>query len=239
MKTINKIVIILSILFLNACKHDALFPPTVDPIPTIPVSNNNEICFKTDILPIMQTNCAKPGCHDDITHEKDLMLNTYDNICSNYNNKRSEIIPWNSSQSRVYEVITTTDSNEIMPPTDHLPLTQAQKDIIKKWIDQGAKNTTCTQSCDENIFTFSGAVQPIIQNRCAGCHSSPTMAGGFALTTYSEIKDVALSGKLYIAIAQTQAQTPGYTAMPYNGNKLSDCQITQIKKWIDAGTPNN
>jgi len=27
--------------------------------------------------------------------------------------------------------------------------------------------------------------------------------------------------------------------MPQNGNKLSDCNITKIEKWITAGAPNN
>ncbi len=32
---------------------------------------------------------------------------------------------------------------------------------------------------------------------------------------------------------------PGYPAMPKGGTKLSDCKLTQIRKWIAAGAPNN
>jgi hypothetical protein len=31
----------------------------------------------------------------------------------------------------------------------------------------------------------------------------------------------------------------GYSAMPKGGNKLADCQITQVQKWIQAGALNN
>lgn len=44
-----------------------------------------------------------------------------------------------------------------------------------------------------------------------------------------------LNGKLYGSIAHTT----GFAAMPQSGNKLSDCQIAQVKKWIDAGAPQN
>lgn len=235
MKLTITITILLAILFMYGCKHEAHLQPTTDPIPVVPVTGSNDICFKADILPIIQTNCAKPGCHDDITQAKDFILNTYDNICSYTNNYKELVVPGNSDESKLYKIIVTTDVSKIMPPMGHIALTQAQKDIIKKWIDQGAKKTICSVACDDNTFTFKGAVEPIIQNRCAGCHSSPTMAGGFILTSYTAIKNIALGGQLYPAITHS----PNYIAMPFNGDKLSDCQINQIKKWIDAGCPYN
>jgi len=35
------------------------------------------------------------------------------------------------------------------------------------------------------------------------------------------------------------SHTPGYIPMPQGINKLSDCQVNQFKKWIQAGAPNN
>jgi len=31
----------------------------------------------------------------------------------------------------------------------------------------------------------------------------------------------------------------GYYPMPKGGNKLSDCEINQVKNWINAGALNN
>jgi len=67
------------------------------------------------------------------------------------------------------------------------------------------------------------------------CHSSTSAGGGIDLSTYSTIKAKVSDGKLWGSINQL----PGFSAMPKNGSKLSVCEITQIKKWIDAGSPNN
>lgn len=40
-------------------------------------------------------------------------------------------------------------------------------------------------------------------------------------------------------IRVTITHSNGYSAMPKNGNKLSQCNIAQFKRWIDQGMPNN
>jgi cytochrome c553 len=114
-------------------------------------------------------------------------------------------------------------------------LTTVQKSIIQKWINQGAKNNACAGRCDSTVFTFSGAVKPLIDNKCVGCHNASNLGGGIDLSTYATVKVVALNGKLLGSIKQQS----GFSAMPKNGNKLSDCEITQVNKWITAGALNN
>jgi hypothetical protein len=52
---------------------------------------------------------------------------------------------------------------------------------------------------------------------------------------YNTDKAVAMNGRLLGSINHTN----GYSAMPQNAAKLSDCQIAVIKQWMDANTPNN
>ena len=70
---------------------------------------------------------------------------------------------------------------------------------------------------------------------CKGCHNSTTATSGVILDNYSGVKTVAANGKLLGVIKRL----PGFPAMPKNGNKLSDCQIRQLEKWIAAGAQNN
>jgi len=77
-------------------------------------------------------------------------------------------------------------------------------------------------------------VMPIIQTNCAGCHSGGSPNGGIKLTTYAEIETVAATGQLLGTIRHLT----GYPAMPPTG-QLTDCQISQINKWITNGKPNN
>ena len=75
----------------------------------------------------------------------------------------------------------------------------------------------------------------MIQNKCQGCHSGTNAQGGIDLSTYTLLKAKVTDGKLWGSINQL----PGYSAMPKNGTKLSDCEIKQFQKWIAAGAPNN
>lgn len=122
-----------------------------------------------------------------------------------------------------------------MPPPPMPPMTSAQKALIQKWINQGAKNNSCIASCDTAVFTYSGAVKPIMDNKCVGCHNPSNLGGNIDVSTYNAVKVIALNGKLYGSIAHQN----GYSPMPKNSAKLSDCEIRQVQKWITAGSQNN
>jgi hypothetical protein len=94
-----------------------------------------------------------------------------------------------------------------------------------------------SSNCDTVSVTYSITVRTILQNAgCLGCHTSPAVSGGnIVLDNYNDVKTIAQSGRLYGAINQN----PGYKPMPQNGGKLTKCDISKIKKWIDLGTVNN
>ena len=167
------------------------------------------------------------GCHDNITHADGVNLTTYANIMR-------YVTPGNAGDSKLFEVIIRTD-DERMPPAPRSPFTQQQKDKIYRWINQGAKNNICLSACDTNQFTYSGAVKVLMQNKCIGCHNPGSLGGNIDLSTYSGVQTVALNGKLYGSITHQ----PGYSPMPKNTAKLSDCEIIQVQKWIAAGSLNN
>lgn len=91
-------------------------------------------------------------------------------------------------------------------------------------------------SCDtSSTISYAQKVVPILQQQCYGCHSGGAPSGGIAMGTYSTDKAIAINGKLYGSISYAS----GYSPMPKGGNKLNSCQLATIKKWIDAGSPNN
>jgi hypothetical protein len=95
-------------------------------------------------------------------------------------------------------------------------------------------------ACDTTNVTYSGTVFPIIDESCSSCHTGSAPQGNVLLADYESISAAAAipagqPGSLYGAITHN----PGNSAMPKNGTKLSDCKISQIKVWIDAGSPNN
>lgn len=209
----------------NSCKHE----PIAIPLQNNPNPEPGLVCFETEILPLFQSNCAKSNCHDASSHEKGYIFDNYTNIIS------KDIIPGNAANSKVYEVLFET-GNDKMPPSPNPDLTSVQKALIGRWINEGAQNTSnCGTTCDTGNFKFSTAISIITSTYCIGCHGGTTPAAGINLTNYSGVAAVAQSGRLYNAITHTQ----GYSPMPKNAQKLNDCQIIQVRKWIDDGTPNN
>lgn len=90
-------------------------------------------------------------------------------------------------------------------------------------------------TCGAIVFTYSGAVAPLMNTYCTRCHNDTTTKGGIDLSTYDLVKTVALDGRLLGSIKQEA----GYKPMPPGSTKLTGCQIRQIEKWVQAGSQNN
>jgi mono/diheme cytochrome c family protein len=91
--------------------------------------------------------------------------------------------------------------------------------------------------CDNSApATYATTIVPLLQQYCYTCHGgAATSGGGIAMGTYAADKAMALNGSLYGSIAHAASYSP----MPKGLNKLTDCQISKVKKWIDTGSLNN
>ena len=90
--------------------------------------------------------------------------------------------------------------------------------------------------CDTvSAVLYSANVKPVLEQQCYNCHSGSSPSGGIAMGTYSADKAIAANGKLYGSISHAA----GYYAMPSGQPALDVCTVVKIKKWIDAGSPNN
>lgn len=232
-------IILLSLLLpitIVSCKHEVPEPlDTEEPVdPNDPVTNNcdpNVVYFQRDVLPILVSNCAVSGCHDATTKQKGVQLTDYTSVM-----RTGDIKPGNPEDSELYEMITEDDEDERMP-LGKPPLSSAQITLIRKWIQQGAKDLTCKDNtaCNTTNVTFAGTIKPIFAKYCTGCHSGAAPTGGINLTIYSHAAGVAKSGRLVGAITHAS----GYVPMPQGGAKLPSCEIAQIQEWVEAGAPNN
>ncbi len=205
----------------------------IDTIPDGIPCDPDTVYFETDILPILVSNCAMSGCHNTASHEDGVILDNYQNVVNT-----GEISPFSPGNSNLYEAITETDPEDKMPPPPNASLTQAQIQLIAKWINQGAQNLTCNPNygeCDTAAVRYSTFIKPVVDTYCKGCHSGNSPSGGINLSTYNDIKTVALNGKLVGSISWAT----GFQKMPQGGNKLDDCTISKFQAWIAAGALEN
>jgi hypothetical protein len=98
--------------------------------------------------------------------------------------------------------------------------------------NSGANGSVCDTA---GVISYSQKIVPILQPNCYSCHNTSLPSGGIAMSTYATDKAIAVNGKLYGSINHAA----GYIAMPQSAPKLSTCQLATIKKWVDAGSPNN
>lgn len=102
----------------------------------------------------------------------------------------------------------------------------------------GVKGGTGAGTCDTaGVMSYTNHVLPVLQTNCGinnSCHGSNN-SSGYNLSTYSGVRSVALSGKLVSSITWTGSASH----MPQNAPKMSDCNITKIQKWVNAGSLNN
>jgi mono/diheme cytochrome c family protein len=86
-------------------------------------------------------------------------------------------------------------------------------------------------TCDTTNITYTANIAPIFADNCNGCHNSSS--GNIILDNYTAQKNNI--DKIWLAINHL----PGASAMPKNGNKLSDCDIAKISRWKNLQMPSN
>ena len=83
--------------------------------------------------------------------------------------------------------------------------------------------------------TFSIDVLPLPNNQCNNCHGGSSPSAGIALTNHAQVMNYVNNGSLMGSINHAS----GYSAMPKNSGKMSNCEIQKIQLWIDSGAINN
>ncbi|TVR40200.1 MAG: hypothetical protein EA392_04495 [Cryomorphaceae bacterium] len=89
--------------------------------------------------------------------------------------------------------------------------------------------------CSTENITYQNRVEAIMEQYCTACHSGSSPDAGILLTTYEQVKQQALEGLLY----DSMAHNPNATPMPYLGQKVPDCTLSQIAAWIADDAPEN
>lgn len=101
---------------------------------------DEKVSYNEHIRPILANNCF--ACHGvDAAHRKaKLRLDTFEGATAERDGIRA-LVPGNPAKSELWQRIVSPHDDEIMPPPEahKPPLTAAQRDLIRRWIEQGAE----------------------------------------------------------------------------------------------------
>lgn len=188
------------IYLLSSCyknKEDILTLPTVS--------------FRNDVVPIMVSGGC--GCHNNGIATRAVQFSHADTIFYDAILGRAGLFE-------------TWVNGGIHPGAGAIDFTSNQKDIIRTWIQQGAKDDGggCTVT---GAITYTAKILPLYTSSCKGstCH------GGIASNLdYSKMvakKDVLTA----------MVNSGGVTGHPGPVLSLSTCTVNLFKEWIAQGQP--
>ncbi len=126
----------------------------------------NDVIGSNGVRNIILSNCASAACHGGAIAPK---LTTYAEI-------KGLVSPGNPEASELFQLITTNDLNDAMPPINYgVDLSITEKVKIYNWIKAGAKEFP-------DLTDFRPAAISLLTNGCASanCHNQATVGGEWA-----------------------------------------------------------
>ncbi|MEI6232213.1 MAG: DUF1553 domain-containing protein [Planctomycetota bacterium] len=99
-----------------------------------------EISFNRDIRPILSENCFYCHGQDGNKRKAGLRLDVRDDAMKAAESGEIALVPGNSAKSALIARIFSDDKGEMMPPPkSNRSITKEQKELVKRWIAEGAK----------------------------------------------------------------------------------------------------
>ena len=104
--------------------------PAADPSPA------EQVDFVRDVWPIFSRNCL--GCHGKAEQESGFRLDSREAALSSGDEHAPNLVPGQGGASNLIRFVTGQVDGMQMPP-DGAPLAEDQVELLRRWIDQGAK----------------------------------------------------------------------------------------------------
>lgn len=109
------------------------------PLAGAAAGDSEPVSYSREVRPILSNNCF--ACHgpDEQERAAGLQLDKRDPATADLGGYAA-IVPGNVEASEIWSRIVSTDPNEIMPPpkSNKPPLSEQERDILRRWIEQGA-----------------------------------------------------------------------------------------------------
>jgi hypothetical protein len=221
------------------------------------------IDFDRHVLPILEERCN--SCHHApfdrsgrlVNPKASLRFDSFAQVMKG-NLDGPVIVANESDKSRLYSVLNLPEDDDLFMPPKGGPMDQEQKDVIKRWIEEGANPSKNSVSAtkggipapDEPV-SFHNHILPLLENRCLNCHGEPYVkngrtikpTAGLQLDTYEMVMKGNLDGTIVTPGDPTVSTLfqvvilpdDDPELMPPKGDPLTEDERTMIKRWILEG----
>jgi uncharacterized membrane protein len=221
------------------------------------------IDFDRHVLPILEERCN--SCHHApfdrsgrlVNPKASLRFDSFAEVMKG-NLDGPVIVAKDLEKSRLYSVLNLPEDDDLFMPPKGGPMDQEQKDVIKRWIEEGANPSKNSVSAtkggipapDEPV-SFNNHILPLLENRCLNCHGEPYVkngrtikpTAGLQLDTYEMVMKGNLDGTIVTPGDPTVSTLfqvvilpdDDPELMPPKGDPLTEDERTMIKRWILEG----
>ena len=95
-----------------------------------------DVSFKNDVAPILVRSCL--GCHGQVDPQSEYQLHTFELAMQEAPSGSPAITPGKPDESELYLLVSEEDEDVRMPQEGD-PLSEEEIELIRRWIEQGAK----------------------------------------------------------------------------------------------------
>lgn len=116
-----------------------LFKSLISSLAAAPIALAQEpVDFSTEVRPILNKNCI--SCHGGVKKSAGVSFLFREEALATGDSGNPTVIPGDAEGSEMYQRIIATDPKVVMPSPDHGdPLSAEEAELIRRWIDEGAK----------------------------------------------------------------------------------------------------
>jgi len=203
----------------------------------MPVVAQTPLTFEKDVLPVFTQYCFT--CHGQSSPQLGLDLRTFASTLRGSHNG-PVITKGSPEKSLLFQKIS---SKAMPPPAFKQTMPDAQAEIIRKWIADGAmsdKPAVMSKEVSEQRAAFDKEIMPLFQSRCVQCHGAGKPMAGLDLRSLSATLKGSSNGaviaegfgerSILLRKMASRSMPPPGTSEP-----IGDEQIGAIRKWIDKG----
>jgi formylglycine-generating enzyme required for sulfatase activity len=190
----------------------------------------------------LEANCL--SCHNPENVKGELLMDTRENVMIG-GEYGPALEPGKPDESSLYTLtILDPDDEDIMPPKGD-PLTKAQTDILKTWIEQGAEWPEDVVLKPARKVDFVEDVQLVLEQYCVSCHREGHADGDLQLDVREKAFAGGKSGKAIIPGRSSLSSLYTFTILPEDhadlmppakkDGPMSKEETDILRFWIDQG----
>ena len=192
--------------------------------------------FERDVLPIVTARCL--SCHGG-NSMVGLDLRTAASLFEGSHNG-PVLVKGSPEDSLLYQKI----SSRMMPPEAFKrPLTEAEIETIRLWIEGGALSDAQEEIVlsEQQIEKFGREALPVLKTRCVGCHGAGQSMGGLDLRSLASLLKGSQNGPVIVegsadASILIRKVAAGAMPPPGTGPRVDEEELERLRRWVDTST---